>query len=297
MVSVKEEGTNDEDGDYDEDDDVALTAFDGLDTDSSRLTPIGQRVKATQSPAKTSRKRKATSEADVPDPSFHPPARRVKLKVSRPSQSMYRTEGNLGFNTSAISSQQPYGMGTSSASQQGLGPDNSGDFMDRHGDEGFYAMDNSGEADPSQIQLSAEDEAIVQQLLQAQQTNDMLNPGDLLAEGTYVQGGKIVRRNPVTGASEILYDNFLLSPQYSQFSPFFPDSVQNPYAPTMGLQTDRAAFGTRSTARTRRAAGRNTEQNTQLARQLPYGYAAVAPDEEPVSTLQKAPASRKNRRR
>ena len=295
MLSVKEDETNDEDGNYDEDDDVALRTFDDLDTDGNRLTPVGRGVKRTQSPAKTSRKRKATSE-DALDPSFPPPARKAK-KAPRPSQSMYRTEGDFTFNSSAVQSQQPYGMGTSVTGQQGLGQRGSGGFMDRQSDEDLYGVGTSAEADPSQAQLSAEGEAILQQLLDAQRTDDLLNPGNLLDEGTFVQGAKIVRHDPTTGASQVLYDDFLLSPQYSQFSPFFHSSLQSPYAPTMGQHAGVAALRTRSTARTRRAAGRSTQQNTQSARQPPYGYTAVAPDDEPVNTLQKAPASRKRSRR
>ncbi|SLM40210.1 hypothetical protein LPUS_10956 [Lasallia pustulata] len=292
MLSVQEDETNDEDGDYDEDDDAPF------DTDTNRRTPIGRGVKTTQSLTRTSRKRKATSEEDVLNPPYPPPAKRGK-KAPRPTQSTYNTEGNFLTELSAGPSQQHYGMGASGTSQQGLGQGqrDSGGFMGRQDDEDLYGVSNSGEADPSQGQLSAEGEEILQQLLDAQQTDDLLNPGDLLDEGTYVQGGKIVRHDPDTGASEVLYDDFLLSPQYSQFSPFIRQAIQRPYAPTMDPQIAAAAFGTRSTARTRRAAGRTTEQNIQPARQPPYGYTAVAPADEAVNTLQRAPAGRKRSRR
>lgn len=296
VQSVKEEDTNDEDGDYDEDDDVALTAFDGVDASSNRLTSIGQRTKTTQSQAKTSRKRKATSEG-VLDPSFTLPARKAR-RARRPNQSVYKTEENLDFNTSAAQSQNAYEIGAFGTGQQGRIVDY------QQGDEDYYVTSNSGQVDPSQGQLSPDDEAILKQLLEAQETNDLLNPGNRLAEGEFVQGEKIIRHDPATGAPEILHENFLESPLFSRFSPFFPHispfnpgSVQGPYAPTSDLQTGGAAHETRSSARTRRAAVRTPEQNTQYARQPPYGYRAVAPDHEPVSTLQKPPAGRKRSRR
>ena len=290
MLSVKEGETNDEDDDYDEDDDVPF------DTDTNQRISIGRGVKTTQSLTRTSRKRKATSEEDILNPSYPPPAKRGK-KAPRPAQSTYNAEGNFLTEPSAGPSQQRYGMSASGTFQQGLGQHDSGGFMGRQDDEDLYGVSNSGGADSSQGVLSAEGEEILQQLLDAQQTDDLLNPGDLLDEGTYVQGGKIVRHDPDTGASEVLYDNFLLSPQYSQFSPFIRQAITRPYAPTMDPQIAAAAFGTRSTARTRRAAGRTTEQNTQSAHQPPYGYSAVAPTDEAVNTLQRAPASRKRSRR
>lgn len=295
MLSVKQEDTNDEDGDYDEDDDVALTAIGGANTSSNRLTSIGQRTKTTQSPAKTSRKRQATSE-EVLDPSFPPPAK--KARKARPSQSMYKTEGNLDFNASAIQSQNPYGINNFGTGQQ------AGIVDYQQGDEDYYVTSTSGQADASQGQLSPDDEAILEQLLQAQKTNDLLNPGNRLAEGEFLQGEKIIRLDPATGVPEILHENFLDSPLFSHFSQFFPDispfnrsNIQGPYAPTSDRQTGTAAYTTRSTARTRRTAVRTPEQNTQYAHQPPYGYRAVAPDHEPVSTLQKAPAGRKRSRR
>lgn len=283
---------NEEDADYD-DDDAASGAFDGLDSDSNRLTPVDRRARTRPSPAKTSRKRKATSE-DVFDASFPAPTKKAK-RAFRRSQSVYRAEGGLAFNTSAVPSQHPYGTDIPVPSQQGLGQGHSGGFMDRQSDEDPYGGGTSAQANPSQGQLEAPAKAILQQLLQARHTDDLLNPGNLLDEGTFVQRGKIVRHDPATGAYQVLYEDCLQSPQYSPFAHFIPPL--NPYAPTMNSHVHGAGFGTRSTARPRRAAGRTTDQSTQPAHQPPYGYEAMASADGPASRPQKAPASRKRSRR
>ena len=296
MATIPEDDYNDEDGEYDEDDNIALTAFDDFDADVKRLTPIGAGVKTTQTPAKTSKKRKATSE-DVLDPQLPPPAKNAK-KAPGTSRSQWQlNERNEIVEVSQLPPQQAHGLDTSDTGQQAPAQRNSGGFMVHRSDEGVYGTSSSGGADPTQGQLSPRGQTILNELLEAQQTNAVVNPGNLLDDGTFIQGGKIMRQNPAVGTLEVLYEDFLMSPQYSQFTPFLRGDFQSPYAPIMDPQVGGAALETGPTTRARRTGGRAPQQNTQIARRPPYGYTAVAPAEDSISTLQKVPSGRKKSRR